>query len=92
MDYLCYKESNVYKYSEEPITPEQFEAFFQKISTILYQINKKIEEVKNHKNFNLMLIHFKKIISLIENIKIYNKINYQLIQLNISYINELSNN
>jgi hypothetical protein len=92
MNYENYKSSLMFKYSEDPFNKEQFETFFPKINGIINQINTKMEQLKNNKQFDLMLIHFKKIIELIENIKIYHRINYQLIQLNIAYINDLSTN
>jgi hypothetical protein len=91
MDFEKYQSSNVYQYSEEPFTHDEFKMFSDKIAVVLQQTDNKIEQLKNHKHFDLMLTHFKKIISLIENIKIYHRINYELIQLNISYVNELSN-
>lgn len=91
MDYENYKSSILYQYSPEPFTSEQFELYSGKINVILQQINDKMEQLKNHKQFDLMLVHFKNIISLIENIKIYHRINYEVIQLNISYVNNLKN-
>jgi len=91
MNFEKYQLSNVYQYSEEPFTFDEFKMFSDKIAVILQQIDNKIDKLKNHKKFDLMITHFKKIISLIENIKIYRRINYELILLNISYVNELSN-
>ncbi len=91
MDFENYKLSYVYRYSEDSFTQDEYVKFFDKISQILKQINDKIDTLYTHKNFEMMLIHFKKIISLIEYIKKDHRINYQLIQLNISYINDLSN-
>jgi hypothetical protein len=90
MNFENYQSSYAYQYSEEPFIFNEFKMFSDKIAVVLQQTDNKIEQLKNHKHFDLMLIHFKKVISLIENIKIYHRINYQLIQLNISYVNESS--
>ena len=83
MDFEKYKVSHVYRYSEDSFSVEEYNMFFDKISQILQQINDKIEKLNTHTNFEMMLIHFKKIISLIEYVKKDYRINYQLIQLNI---------
>jgi hypothetical protein len=91
MDYDSYLISNIYKYSTNPLSKEDYNTNFERISIIFNAINQHIELIKNHKNFEIMLIHYKKVIEYVEINKDSLRISSQIIQMHLQNASSLKN-
>lgn len=90
MDYLTYKSSYLFTYSSNQITKEQFSQNSDKINKILKFINEHIESNLNHKNFELMLVYYRKLIEYVElRFEDDGKLSGEIIQMYLNYANAL---
>jgi len=91
MDYDNYLKSNVYQYSSNPLTKEEYTLYFDKVNAFFKIINQHIESHKNHNSFNLMQVHYKNAIEYVENNKNSYRISSEIILQHLNYASELKN-
>lgn len=91
MDYDSYLLSNIYKYSTNPLSEEDYNTNFERISIIFNTINQHMELNKDHINFDMMLIHYKKVVEYVEMNKDSLRISLQIIQKHLQNASNLKN-
>ena len=82
MNYEEYKQSNLFKYSDNPFSSEEeFQKCYERIGKIMCNLEGEIEDLKNHLKFSEIENHFKRLIEIIEELKYSYKFNAQMYQM-----------